>query len=146
MAERRYKFRAECLADVGEFFKAVNFPYTRIEIVRAGTVPDCTVEFTTEGTSLDALRAIMADIPDGHVMRESVNLVAKYTGERYYHQQVKRVEKIPKDFAVQPLKPGEEAKDKATCGHCGLSWDDGKSTQWTPAPSGRCPFEYFHKY
>lgn len=32
------------------------------------------------------------------------------------------------------------------CGSCGLSWDDSFSTSWTPAPSGRCPFEYFHKY
>jgi hypothetical protein len=33
----------------------------------------------------------------------------------------------------------------ATCGHCGLTWDDSISTSYTPAPSGRCPFEYFHK-
>ena len=58
----------------------------------------------------------------------------------------KYVEKIPKDFPVQPLKPGEVAKDKATCGHCKLSWDDGKVTSWTPAPAARCPFEYFHLY
>lgn len=59
---------------------------------------------------------------------------------------MKTHEPIPKDFAVQPLKLGQFAKVKATCGHCGLSWDDGKSTSWTPAPSGRCPFEYFHVY
>ncbi len=58
----------------------------------------------------------------------------------------KVVQKIPKNFAVQPLRKGQKAKDKATCGHCGLSWDDAKPTQWTPAPSGRCPFEYFHIY
>jgi hypothetical protein len=28
-----------------------------------------------------------------------------------------------------------------TCGNCGRSWDDTISTEWTPAPSGRCPFE-----
>ena len=54
--------------------------------------------------------------------------------------------KIPKDFAVQPLKPGAEAKDRVTCGTCGLAWDDAIPTSWTPAPSGRCPFEYFHIY
>lgn len=53
--------------------------------------------------------------------------------------------KIPADFPVQPLKPGQEAKDKVTCGTCGLSWDDAIGTEWTPAPSGRCPFEYFHE-
>jgi hypothetical protein len=51
---------------------------------------------------------------------------------------------IPSDFAVQPLKAGETAKDKVTCGTCGLSWDDGISTGYTPTPSGRCPFEAFH--
>lgn len=38
------------------------------------------------------------------------------------------------------------ASDIATCGTCGLSWDDGKSTSMTPTPSGRCPFEHFHNY
>jgi hypothetical protein len=63
------------------------------------------------------------------------------------HYQVtagKKVEPIPADWPVQPLKPGEKAEDKATCGHCGLSWDDGISTSMTPAPSARCPFEQFH--
>jgi hypothetical protein len=36
--------------------------------------------------------------------------------------------------------------DIVTCGSCGLSWDDAISTSWTPAPSGRCPFEYQHRY
>lgn len=52
---------------------------------------------------------------------------------------------VPKDFPVQPLKPDESAKDRCTCGTCGLSWDDGKPTEWTPTPAGRCPFEYFHE-
>jgi len=52
---------------------------------------------------------------------------------------------IPKDFPVQPLKPGEEVEGKMTCGTCGLSWDDDKSTSITPVPSGRCPFEQFHE-
>ena len=34
----------------------------------------------------------------------------------------------------------------ATCGSCGLTWDDGVITSMTPTPSGRCPFEYFHRY
>ena len=56
----------------------------------------------------------------------------------------KKHEPIPKDFAVQPLKPNQEAQDRCTCGYCGLSWDDAIPTSWTPAPSARCPFEYFH--
>lgn len=55
---------------------------------------------------------------------------------------------VPKDFPVQPLAPDEveAATDPVTCGECGLTWDDAISTSWTPAPSARCPFEYFHEY
>jgi hypothetical protein len=54
---------------------------------------------------------------------------------------------IPADFPVQPIVPElASAIDPATCGTCGLTWDDGVSTSWTPAPSGRCPFEYHHEY
>lgn len=34
----------------------------------------------------------------------------------------------------------------ATCGTCGLSWNDAAVTSMTPAPAGRCPFEAFHDY
>lgn len=33
----------------------------------------------------------------------------------------------------------------ATCGTCGRAWDDERVTSWTPAPAGRCPFEYDHQ-
>lgn len=56
-----------------------------------------------------------------------------------------RLKDIPKDFAVRPLRVGQEAKNRTTCGECGLTWDDDISTAWTPSPGGRCPFEYFHK-
>lgn len=63
---------------------------------------------------------------------------------------MRRVEPIPADYEVQPLTAGglprERAGDRATCGYCGLSWDDGEVTGLTPAPSGRCPFEPFHIY
>ena len=32
------------------------------------------------------------------------------------------------------------------CGHCHRGWDDSVSTDVTPTPSGRCPFEYDHEY
>lgn len=49
---------------------------------------------------------------------------------------------IPESFPVRPTH--RRGANIATCGSCGLSWDDSLSTGWTPAPSGRCPFEYFH--
>jgi len=51
---------------------------------------------------------------------------------------------IPQDFPVQPLADNQAAKDRVTCGSCGRSWDDAIPTSLTPAPSARCPFEYFH--
>lgn len=32
----------------------------------------------------------------------------------------------------------------ATCGVCGLTWDDAIITFLTPTPAGRCPFEHIH--
>ena len=52
--------------------------------------------------------------------------------------------KIPADFPVRPLRSGATARDLVTCGTCGRSWDDAIATEYTPAPSGRCPFEYYH--
>jgi len=39
---------------------------------------------------------------------------------------------------------GNVIEDIATCGNCGESWNDALITSWTPAPSGRCPYEYIH--
>ncbi|GAB4006699.1 hypothetical protein [Nocardioides ultimimeridianus] len=50
---------------------------------------------------------------------------------------------IPADYPVRPTD-GTGPND-ATCGECGLSWDDSISTSMTPVPAGRCPFEYFHE-
>jgi hypothetical protein len=54
--------------------------------------------------------------------------------------------KVPKDYPVRPLKRNQPAEDRATCGTCGLSWDDAIITSMTPAPAARCPFETFHDY
>lgn len=63
---------------------------------------------------------------------------------------------IPADFPVRPIDPaaleyrtdpetGRTVWFRATCGECGLSWDDTIPTAYTPAPSARCPFEAFHE-
>ena len=52
--------------------------------------------------------------------------------------------RIPAGYPVRPLAAGETAKDRVTCGTCGLSWDDAVVTSMTPAPSARCPFEALH--
>lgn len=55
---------------------------------------------------------------------------------------------IPQDFVVRPLVSPQQlatAKTPMTCLSCGLTWDDGVPTSWTPVPTARCPFEYFHR-
>ena len=39
---------------------------------------------------------------------------------------------------------GNTRVDLVTCGTCGLTWNDALISTWTPAPSGRCPYEYIH--
>ena len=39
---------------------------------------------------------------------------------------------------------GTDNRDLMTCGDCERTWDDSVITSMTPAPSARCPFEYFH--
>jgi hypothetical protein len=47
---------------------------------------------------------------------------------------------------VKYVAPHGAAPDHfARCGTCHRAWDDYKSTDLTPTPSGRCPFEYMHK-
>lgn len=60
-------------------------------------------------------------------------------------RKIKR-ETVPRSFAVRVLAPRDVARTPGacTCGTCGRSWDDSIATSYTPAPSGRCPFEYYH--
>lgn len=47
---------------------------------------------------------------------------------------------------VRYVAPWKAAPSNFTrCGSCGRAWDDDKPTGLTPAPSGRCPFEYMHR-
>jgi hypothetical protein len=55
--------------------------------------------------------------------------------------------RVPKDFEVKPLRTEKQRREAVALCHClscGRWWDDAVSTSWTPTPSGRCPFEYFH--
>src|SRR5688572_27265898 len=45
---------------------------------------------------------------------------------------------------VRVLMPDDDARDRTKCGTCLREWDDAIVTEYTPAPSGRCPFEYYH--
>lgn len=81
-----YKMRAECAHDVGHFLQAVHVD--SLSVVRArfpgedvAFIPDVDVAFKST-LPLAEIQELLRGIPDGHVMAESVNLAAKYTGER----------------------------------------------------------------
>lgn len=60
--------------------------------------------------------------------------------------------RVPLTHPVLPLKRGGRAERLvkeaghtiAECGTCRRQWDDSEPTSMTPAPAGRCPFEYYH--
>ena len=52
--------------------------------------------------------------------------------------------RIFEDATTQDDGNGGVLVETATCGECGMSWNDALITSYTPAPSGRCPFEYVH--
>ena len=55
-------------------------------------------------------------------------------------------ELTPVPGAVTRFDPdGEPYVTVATCGTCGLSWNDAAASSVTPTPAGRCPFEYDHE-
>ena len=82
------------------------------------------------------LRDMGIKVEGNYVRKKDINMILAS----------KKVKAIPKNWPVQPLKLDQEAKDRVTCGYCGLSWDDAIVTSITPTPSGRCPFESFHIY
>lgn len=90
---RFYKFRAECFADVIQFF---NFSDLKLLEIKTTTmmdgitpIPDVEVEFSIMSEkSIDEdilhLREILQDIEDGHVMWQTLNTLSDYSGERNF--------------------------------------------------------------
>lgn len=74
-----YKLRAECWFDVNRLVEKI-CPKT-LKVDKPGLLPDCTVEFETD-LPIGLVRAVLRRIPDAHVMLETVQPVAAYTGER----------------------------------------------------------------
>lgn len=69
-----FSFRAECLSDVFEFFKAtcsqgIAVAYTEMKQVE--NLPDFHVQFATDA-NLEALRAACRTVEDGHVMLQTL--------------------------------------------------------------------------
>lgn len=113
------------------------------------------IEFATDNAAFEGcapevariLRAVADLVEDGATSGLARDFNGNAVGSWELTEEVDTTldpDDIPEDFEVRPLRPGDVAQDKATCGTCGLSWDDAVSTSMTPAPSARCPFENFH--
>jgi hypothetical protein len=83
VADRVYRFRAECEHDVGELRRLLGAKLDKITITNSPPFPDVDVKLEI-GLSLDELRDVMRRVVDGHVMVQTVARSEEYTGERDY--------------------------------------------------------------
>ena len=79
----KYMFRSECYADIKKLCGILVHvdPLYKIRVTKDADFPDCEGVIST-GLSLVRLRSIMVDIPDGHVMAETVQPHDLYDGQR----------------------------------------------------------------
>ena len=84
---QEYKFRAETVADADKWIIALHVSGAGVESIHVRLVdeltPDVVVTFYSNDT-LDEIRDVMRHVVDGHVMWQTVQPVAEYTGERDY--------------------------------------------------------------
>jgi hypothetical protein len=89
--------------------------------------------FNFEGETWHAVNRGDMDLCRCHrlkLRRKSAPHVRYYRGVRY----VAKGRTAPASFL-----------DPCTCGTCGRTWEDGRSTAITPTPAARCPFEHMHR-
>jgi hypothetical protein len=89
-----YKFRAETSVDVEHFLRiakraGINVSNVRIEpqTIKLKNeevpIPDVEVTFSSDAM-LGTLKHILALVPDGHVMHQTISEASSYSGERTY--------------------------------------------------------------
>lgn len=80
MRKKTYKFRAECIHDVLQFMNKAPFQYD-IKIEKKDLFPDVLVELKTK-ENIASIVSIFEDIPDSHVILETIQPKKLYTGQR----------------------------------------------------------------
>jgi hypothetical protein len=81
-----FKFRAECKHDVKVFMELANFDFEilffqSLKSLEMLGMADVVVRLETN-ESLEAVKEVFNRIPDSHVMLETIQPAASYTGER----------------------------------------------------------------
>ena len=83
-----FKLRAESPVDLTRlrsWLECWHHRVSRWEVTPDPDFPDVTLVFDSDAT-IEELRNACAHVPDGHVMEETVEPIALYTGERTYGQ------------------------------------------------------------
>lgn len=85
---QEYKFRAETIVDIEKWLSALRTNGAMlVDSIHVQSIsrelPDVEVTFYSDDT-LDDIRDVMRHVVDGHVMWQTVQPVAEYTGERDY--------------------------------------------------------------
>ena len=78
-----YRFRAECLDDVYKLLQRLGGVIYRVTIDHGRPCPDVEMEIEIH-LSLEELRGLMRQVPEGHVMEQTVASRDAYTGECDY--------------------------------------------------------------
>ena len=78
-----YKFRAECQIDVIRFLNKHSNTFSKIIIIKDKRSNDCEVEIESSLKYSEIIN-IMRQIPDSHIMIQTLNSKLKYTGIRNY--------------------------------------------------------------
>lgn len=79
--KKKYKFRAECIADVMLFLKSSKDFTMNFTLEFSNELPDATCTIETTAT-IEDLDYILSGIVDSHVMRETIKPELEYTGDR----------------------------------------------------------------
>ena len=80
-----YRWRAECPANNEALIKLLpHGELLKYQSLRLAPFPDTTSEAEVKSLTLEDMRNIMRQVPDGHVMAQTVQPKDLYTGERNY--------------------------------------------------------------
>lgn len=79
---KRYKLRAEIIHDIVDMLTFFSPKIVRYKVYSLEQgLPDVVMEFDTE-LDLDTLISYLKNLPDSHVMYETLKAIDDYTGER----------------------------------------------------------------
>lgn len=77
----KYKMRAECMNDIFAFTNSFAQSMNNFSIHGCMHIPDVEFEFQSSEPMKSIMRTL-SEIPDSHVMMETLQPKAKYTGQR----------------------------------------------------------------